>query len=111
MWAIVSMLAVMKTGAAFVSLDPNYPKDRLSFIIQQTEAQVVLGNASTIGRVDGLVEHQLTIDASWFETHDGISTSITPRPTVGPSDTAFLLFTSGSTGMLAVFHLLNANAG
>lgn len=99
MWAIVAMLAVMKAGAGFVSLDPSHPIDRLSFIIEQTEAKVVLGDASKIGRVDGLVERQITVNDGWFDDHRTVPTFMSPKPNVSPDDIAFLLFTSGSTGV------------
>lgn len=93
------MLAVMKAGAGFVSLDPSHPVDRLSFIIEQTEAKVVLGGASRISCVDGLVERQITVDDAWFYDHRNIPNTMSLKPTVSPDDIAFLLFTSGSTGV------------
>ncbi|WP_228388603.1 AMP-binding protein, partial [Streptomyces jumonjinensis] len=45
---VVAELAVWKAGAAFVPLDPEYPADRLAFMVADSGATVVLGLGSTL---------------------------------------------------------------
>ena len=47
-WVIVAMLAVMKTGSAFVLMDPSHPEDRLADIVEQVNARVVIRSPETI---------------------------------------------------------------
>ncbi|MFC7961403.1 amino acid adenylation domain-containing protein [Rhodococcoides kroppenstedtii] len=70
---VVALVAVLKSGAAYLPLDPGYPADRLRYMIDDAQPAVVL---------DGPLPEQ------------------DPRPLVRPSaaDPAYVLYTSGSTG-------------
>src|SRR2546429_5043466 len=79
---VAGLLAVLKAGGGYVPLDPDYPADRLAFMIADTGAQVV-------------------IDPAWLAAHaDAIaSCDATDLPsTSGPDDLAYVIYTSGSTG-------------
>lgn len=96
MYAVVATLAVLKAGGAFVPLDASHPQDRLRSIINLTGAQLILASARTSPALeallpDVLIVDQLLLDGLPEEEHD-------PRSDVTPSNSAFVLFTSGSTG-------------
>jgi amino acid adenylation domain-containing protein/non-ribosomal peptide synthase protein (TIGR01720 family) len=76
---IVALLAVAKTGAAFLPLDPEYPRERLSFMVEDARPATVLDDAELVRAAQD--------DA---DSHPG-----TP---VSPSAWAYVLYTSGSTG-------------
>jgi aspartate racemase len=92
----VALLAVLKAGGACVPLDPEYPKDRLAYILQDSRARVLITqpelNAS-LGQVDAEV---LYLDASW-KVLSGQSTQNLPLLTQ-PENLAYIIYTSGSTG-------------
>ncbi|KAJ2980329.1 hypothetical protein NQ176_g2704 [Zarea fungicola] len=93
-WIIVSMLAVLKAGGAFVSLDPTQPQSRLRHIIEQTRAGLVLSSPKYAQLCEEIVPEVLVVDES----------AISPFPATAniteatPSNAAYVIFTSGSTG-------------
>lgn len=94
LWAVISMIGIMKAGGAFVCIDPAQPVDRLETIISEVDAQITLGAPSYLDTLAGLVPNAISIDADFI-------LSLPPPsnlPRVSPSDAAFAIFTSGSTG-------------
>lgn len=90
-WAIVSMLAVLKAGAAYCCLDPSHPRARHDSIIHTLNASVVLTSTLYESRFDGQCVLVPTVELVRQQRHY--------RPTdVQPSDTCMVAFTSGSTG-------------
>ncbi|MET0236200.1 MAG: amino acid adenylation domain-containing protein [Kibdelosporangium sp.] len=86
---VVSVLAILKAGGAFVPLDPEYPAERLSWMVEDSGAVLVLtGSESTM---DWTVP-VLAID-------DAPALPVTaPTGTVRPQSPAYVIYTSGSTG-------------
>lgn len=90
-WAVVSMLAVLKAGAAYCCLDPSHPSARHESIIQTLNAPLVITSALHQSRFDG---HRILVP-----TVELVSQERQYQPTdVQPSDTCIVAFTSGSTG-------------
>ncbi|KAF9883883.1 hypothetical protein FE257_002677 [Aspergillus nanangensis] len=96
LWAIVAMLAVNKSGAAFVPVDPSIPTERLVSIIRQTEARLVLACnersklVQELGIPTIIVPEQINL-----ESNDRPRKQPRLRSQTAP---AYSLFTSGSTG-------------
>ncbi|MFI0940653.1 amino acid adenylation domain-containing protein [Streptomyces sp. NPDC021020] len=78
---LVALLGVAMSGAAYVPVDPEYPKARIDYVVQDCGAALVLTDADLDGVLDDL---------------DGAGVTDLPRPE--PADTAYVLYTSGSTG-------------
>ncbi|KAF2467689.1 acetyl-CoA synthetase-like protein [Lindgomyces ingoldianus] len=93
MFTIVAMMATLKAGGACVHLGRNSPIARMSEIIEQTGASIVLTDNIHASKFDGVTE-AIVIDQPFLDSF----TSCTPLPEVSPSNPAFVLFTSGSTG-------------
>ena len=94
-WAIVSMMAVLKAGGACVSLDPAHPQSRRQNLIKQVKGTILLtsknSNSSMLDNV-----HTIIVDLQLF---DNLPTLFTPPSVaVTPKNSAFVVFTSGSTG-------------
>lgn len=98
-WAVVSMLAVAKAGAAFVHIDPNGPVERIKSIVEQTGSTLGLSSAGNAARISGILPTTLTVDRSTIA-----SFLSTPQqecdlsPEADPSSVLYIIFTSGSTG-------------
>ncbi|PFH62473.1 hypothetical protein XA68_13375 [Ophiocordyceps unilateralis] len=97
MYAVVATLAVLKAGGAFVPLDFSHPKDRLKSIISRVGATLLLASPKTAPvfdefSLDVLVVGQQLLDGLPEEAHNPDSAAVKPR------NSAFVLFTSGSTG-------------
>ncbi|KAJ9487562.1 hypothetical protein VN97_g5752 [Penicillium thymicola] len=95
LWAVVSMLGVMKAGGAFVCIDPAQPVDRLQKIINEVNAQIALGAPAYHDMLSGLTSNIIAIDADFILSLPPCSDL--PRR-ASPIDAAFAIFTSGSTG-------------
>ncbi|EED20596.1 nonribosomal peptide synthase, putative [Talaromyces stipitatus ATCC 10500] len=96
-WATISMLGILKTGAGFVAMDVRHqPKKRLMGIIEQISAKCIVthGPAATLAR--SLCKEAIVWEEHLLDT-DNIKSELTPVKNL-PSDTAFVVFTSGSTG-------------
>ncbi|MFC4590846.1 non-ribosomal peptide synthetase [Sphaerisporangium corydalis] len=92
---IVTLLAILKAGAAYVPLDPDYPADRLTYMLDDTAAPLVITQESLAGR---LPEHvaRVLVDTQWPEVAAFPTTE--PPPLATPRDLAYVIYTSGSTG-------------
>ncbi len=89
---IVAELAVFKAGAAYLPLDPNYPRERLEQICADCQAPVVLSLTSLAGRFDPSGATVLELDRL---PELPIVNRAVP---VGSRDAAYVIYTSGSTG-------------
>ncbi|RAO67756.1 uncharacterized protein BHQ10_003768 [Talaromyces amestolkiae] len=107
LWTNVSMLAVLKSGAAFVPLDANHPEGHLRSIMQPLNADIVLCEASTRDRASRLARSTLIVDDEMFLLAERKTFDSTILPTgiryhawkdIKPDSLAYAVFTSGSTG-------------
>jgi amino acid adenylation domain-containing protein len=91
----VALLAVLKAGGAYVPLDPAYPAQRMSFIIEDTRAPVLLTQSGLLGHVPpGQRCVLLDRDGDAFEGRESGNLPETARP----DHLAYVIYTSGSTG-------------
>ena len=93
---IVAALAVLKAGGAYLALDPDYPRERLAWILDDSAPQVVIGSADTRSALPG------TMAAAWL-TPDDTADAKEHDPDCAvlglrPEHLAYLVYTSGSTG-------------
>lgn len=98
-WAVVSMLAVAKAGAAFVHIDPNGPVERIKSIIQQTGSTLGLSSAGNAARISGILPTTLAVDQSTIASFLSTPQQECDVPLeADPSSVLYIIFTSGSTG-------------
>ncbi|GAA4897707.1 amino acid adenylation domain-containing protein [Stackebrandtia albiflava] len=95
--AVVSLLAVLKSGAAFVPLDPAYPASRLEFMLDDTEAPLLITTTDVAERLPATAAEQIRLDVDWPGILAG-EPDIAPRDVASPHDLAYVIYTSGSTG-------------
>lgn len=92
---VVSTLAILKAGAAYLPIDPALPDERLKWILQSGGVRFVLAQERTAPRLAQMPEVETFIVSE--ETFAGIPAERPPR--VGtPGDLAYVIYTSGSTG-------------
>ncbi|HEV2636493.1 MAG TPA: amino acid adenylation domain-containing protein [Actinocrinis sp.] len=101
---IVALLAVLKTGAAYLPIDPGYPRDRIDYMVADAAPVLILTTAETAGLFDGpAAAGQIRID------DPALATRLAHYPDTDLSDTdrrsplleahpAYVIYTSGSTG-------------
>ncbi|HEV3329978.1 MAG TPA: Pls/PosA family non-ribosomal peptide synthetase [Bryobacteraceae bacterium] len=97
--AYVTLLAILKAGAAYVPIDPMYPADRVAYILEDSGADVLVTRSSLADRhqtFDGTV---VCVDA---DAGSIAAEGPTPLPRdenrVEPEDLCYIIYTSGSTG-------------
>jgi len=94
---VVGLLGILKSGAAYVPLDPGYPNDRLAYMMKDSQAPVLLTLANLRGLLSAHQARVLCLDSDWQE-------QIAPQPEHNPAvcldeaDLAYMIYTSGSTG-------------
>ncbi|HYO12892.1 MAG TPA: amino acid adenylation domain-containing protein, partial [Thermoanaerobaculia bacterium] len=91
---IVGLLAILKAGAAYVPLDPAYPRERLALILEDAAAPILLTSSSLLDRLPDFQGRLLCMDVEALD--GGRETAPSPRAT--PGNLAYLIYTSGSTG-------------
>ncbi|HET7231442.1 MAG TPA: amino acid adenylation domain-containing protein, partial [Longimicrobium sp.] len=93
---VVAMLAVLKSGAAYLPLDPSYPADRLAYMLEDSGAPLLVTQASLRGLLptDGVRIVSLDGDAATVASHPADA----PRTPVDAANAAYVIYTSGSTG-------------
>ncbi len=91
----VALLAVLKAGGACLPLDPDYPKDRLAHILQDSQAPVVITSRGLQPDLAGNAE-ALFLESDW-KILSGQSPENLTR-SANAEDLAYIIYTSGSTG-------------
>ncbi|HEY2738150.1 MAG TPA: amino acid adenylation domain-containing protein, partial [Thermoanaerobaculia bacterium] len=91
---VVGMLAVLETGGAYLPLDPAYPAERLAFMLDDSDAGVLLIQEHLLERVPTTGRRMVLLDARWDsdEEREALGVKVTP------DHLAYVIYTSGSTG-------------
>ncbi|RAV12707.1 non-ribosomal peptide synthetase, partial [Mycolicibacterium sp. GF69] len=100
--AIVAILAVLKTGAAYLPLDPALPTDRIGFMVADAAPVAAISTGGLAGRLDGSGLQVIDLGDPRIEGQPD-----TPLPAPGGDDIAYVIYTSGTTGVpkgVAVAH-------
>ena len=97
-YTIIAMLAVMKTGAAFVPIDSSQPESRLKYLFENTQAKLVLCSPERSKKVSAIAENIFVVCQESLDSlpeHESSRKLIKPTP----SNAAYIIFTSGTTGL------------
>jgi amino acid adenylation domain-containing protein/FkbH-like protein len=93
---IVALLGIMKAGAAFVALDPALPRKRLEHILQDSRVGVLVTRSELLDSLSGFAGEAICLDEA-ATLSDEPRTD--PDSRVEPSHLAYVVYTSGSTGL------------
>ncbi|HET8841894.1 MAG TPA: amino acid adenylation domain-containing protein, partial [Ktedonobacteraceae bacterium] len=93
---IAGLFAILKTGAAYVPLDPGYPRERLVFMQEDAELSAVLTTTAQLPRLAASTMPLLCLDRDAAVLATQSSENLEPTP--GGQTCAYLIYTSGSTG-------------
>jgi amino acid adenylation domain-containing protein len=92
---LIAILGVLKSGAAYVPVDADYPKARKAFILQDTAVKSLITQTDYIFDLDYYSGDVFAIDVQL----DGLATSVEAPASVNkPTDLAYVMYTSGSMG-------------
>ncbi|WP_052496594.1 non-ribosomal peptide synthetase [Pedobacter lusitanus] len=95
-WMIVSVLAILKSGAAYLPIDPEYPKERRKYLLEDSKTQVLITGSDYVFDLDIYQGQLFAVDLQM----DSLETdSANPVAIHKSSDLAYVIYTSGSTGL------------
>ncbi len=94
---VVALLGVLKSGAAYLPIDPKYPSHRLDFILSESRPRLILTDAGTVDVLPG-TEIPTLFFGDALAAADGNLTDADRLAPLRPQDLAYLIYTSGSTG-------------
>ncbi|CAG7977081.1 unnamed protein product [Penicillium nalgiovense] len=96
---IVSILAVWKSGGAYVPIDPGYPNDRIQYILEDTQALAVIADSCYLPRIKGVAASGTLLYPSVLPADPDSKWSVSnPSPLSRSTDLAYIIYTSGTTG-------------
>ncbi len=93
---IVALLAILKAGAAYVPLDPRYPKDRLAWTISDANMQLLITQHSLLSSLPDHNAQLICLDTDWQDL--ALEAEDNPQTAVTADNLAYVIYTSGSTG-------------
>ncbi|MDM0045515.1 amino acid adenylation domain-containing protein [Variovorax dokdonensis] len=110
---LIALIGVLKSGAAYVPLDPEFPQERLDFMVRDADLSAVLAPANRAGHLKGAQVALLDPQALVQEAREAASILVSdPALDAQAQDAAYYIFTSGSTGRpkaVAVPHIAVVN--
>ena len=94
---IVGLLGILKAGGAYLPLDPDYPQERLTFMLDDAGVEVLATQSSLSEHIPARKPQQrVLLDLDWPAIAELPSTA--PTVTLSPQNPAYVIYTSGSTG-------------
>ncbi len=94
---IVAIFGILKAGGAYVPIDPEYPEERIQFILDDTGAALIVTSTSIQPHLKNIGKRSIVaIDADWKVISQG--SKINHQNKVNPQNLAYVIYTSGSTG-------------
>ncbi|WP_329542010.1 non-ribosomal peptide synthase/polyketide synthase [Streptomyces sp. NBC_01358] len=99
---VVAMLAVLKSGAAYLPVDPDYPADRIAYVLDDAAPGLLITTSALNDRLGSPDVPRLLMDADAPDgpsvAYTGLGSADTPGTSPEPRHPAYIIYTSGSTG-------------
>ncbi|MCP4417734.1 MAG: LLM class flavin-dependent oxidoreductase, partial [Chloroflexi bacterium] len=93
---MVGLIGIHKAGGAYLPLDPNYPADRIAYMVEDSDTAVILTQDHLVSKMPPNSAQMVKVDADWDtiseQNHENVVSD------VKPSNLSYLIYTSGSTG-------------
>ncbi|NJP21134.1 MAG: amino acid adenylation domain-containing protein [Hydrococcus sp. CRU_1_1] len=93
---VIGLLGILKAGGAYLPLDPEYPQERLAFVLSDAKANILLTQQALLDKLLHQKEKIVCIDTQWREISQ--QSDRNPNEQVEPDNLAYTIYTSGSTG-------------
>jgi amino acid adenylation domain-containing protein/non-ribosomal peptide synthase protein (TIGR01720 family) len=98
-WLIVGLLGILEAGGAYLPLDPAYPAERLTFMVEDSGVRVIVGGRAVAEKLEGTIG---LAAVEWVEPEaadgDEVRTDKNEVRELRAADPAYVIYTSGSTG-------------
>lgn len=93
---VVALYGVLKASGAYVPIDPEYPEERIAFMLEDAHVPVLLSQRSVAEQLPQGDWKLVCLDRDWDEI--GTGNTANPSRTVSAGNLAYMIYTSGSTG-------------
>lgn len=94
--ALIAILGILKAGGAYLPLDPEYPQDRLNFLLQDSQVSILLTQQNMREKLLAYPGKLICLDTEWVTLAQ--ESLATPVSNVHITNLAYMIYTSGSTG-------------
>ena len=106
---VVGILGILKTGSAYIPLDPAYPKDRLDYILEDTQPKILLTQKNLLKQLSPNGAKVVFLDSDWSQISEQSSENLSG--TAPNENLAYIIYTSGSTGKPKGAMITHGNLG
>lgn len=93
---VSAIIGVLKAGAAYLPLDPDYPIDRITLMLRDSATPVITSTEALLDRLPSLPAQVVALDGEGFSLE--LFPDTNPAETATDSNLAYIIYTSGSTG-------------
>lgn len=93
---VIGVLGVLKAGGAFVPIDPSYPAERVAFLLEDSQAPIVLTETRLLESLPASNATRICLDSDWQRIE--LESRENPGLVVAAENAAYVIYTSGSTG-------------
>ena len=95
---ISGILGILKAGAAYLPIDPEYPAERINFMLEDSDLKIILTDKNTSKNPE--IFNKPGLELIILDSDHGLQQSPTADPEleIAPEDLAYVIYTSGSTG-------------
>ncbi len=107
---VVAMLGILKAGGIYVPIDPEYPIERIHYILNDSQLKYVITQESLAHDLQGSATQKILLDADWSTISEQEYGRVNVN--VSPNSLAYMIYTSGSTGKpkaVMIYHLSIVN--
>lgn len=93
---MIALLGIMKSGGAYVPIDPSYPEERVSYMIEDSQVELILTSKELSGKINSGKAEMIILDDSNADYKSADPKF--PGVKLDPDNIAYMIYTSGSTG-------------
>ena len=93
---LIGLLGILKAGGAYVPIDPTYPGERVSFMLEDAGVEMLVTQQQVSPRVSESVGKRVVLDSGWESIARECESN--PARETAPDNLAYVIYTSGSTG-------------
>nr|WP_066382496.1 MULTISPECIES: amino acid adenylation domain-containing protein [unclassified Anabaena] len=93
---VVCLLGILKAGGAYVPIDPEYPQERIAYMLEDSQVNVLLTQEKLLSQIPQHQADTICVDAEWEKISTQPNTNLDSGVT--PDNLAYVIYTSGSTG-------------
>ncbi len=93
---VIGILGILKAGAAYLPVDPAYPKERISFMLEDAEVSVLITQSSLLSSLGDTEAFVICLDSNFGNIQQEVTDNLLLHTT--PESLVYTIYTSGSTG-------------